>query len=461
MSVAPPRVLVVDDEEALRKILGRLLERNGFVVRCAENGEKALEEVISHPPDLILLDVRMPGISGLEVLERVREMDATLPVVLITAYADIHESVTAMKAGAFDYLPKPFDHETVLWVARRALAQTRARRTPISGGSTPRNTFSLLEAMGRSSHIVELTANVNKVANSDLSVLVLGETGTGKELVARAIHAASNRVDGPFVAVDCGAIPEHLLESELFGHERGAFTGADQQKPGKFEIAQGGTVFLDEIGNMAPISQAKFLRVIQDRRLYRVGGVKAIDVDIRFVAATNVELIETGFRHDLYYRLNEFPIIVPPLRERREDIPYLARRFVEMANIELGKAVCGLREDALELLAKHSWPGNVRELRSIIRRATLLAGEQIVASDLRLHQLNVSSTTNNRCEPVGQRSLSDIVKDVVEQTEREVIAEALRCAGGNKAKTARLLQVDYKTLHSKVKKYQLVTEDAD
>ena len=453
-------VLVVDDEEEIRKILSRILEQEGFKVVTAPNGQQAMQKICFDAPDAVLLDVRMPGLNGMEVLKKIKEIDDNIPVVLITAYADIHQAVEATKEGAYDYLAKPFDNNEVVWIVRRALAEGELKRNLKSINDSYSGNFGLIENMGPSDKIARLVADIHRVAKSDFSVVIIGETGSGKELVARAIHGDSARAEAPFMAVDCGAIPEPLLESELFGHEKGSFTGAERQKLGKFELAHGGTLFMDEIANMPPGSQAKFLRVIQDRKLYRVGGVKPVDVDIRLIVATNQDLQEMAvagtFRKDLYYRLSEFTINVPPLRERKEDIPYLAKRFLDLANIELNKVITGFTDEAVETLMSNNWPGNVRQLRSVIRRATLVVSETITEKDLNIKRASVPGLAFSpkvQGMPWKNASLSEIVQQSVLAVEKEVLNEVLRFTGGNKARAARLLQVDYKTIHTKVKKF--------
>lgn len=457
------RVLVVDDEEEIRKILSRILEKEGFKVITALDGQQALQRICNDAPDIILLDVRMPGLNGMEVLKKIREIDDDLPVVLVTAYADIHQAVEAMKEGACNYLAKPFDNNEVVWITSRALAEGKLRRNLKSINDRYKENLSLIESMGPSDKIGRLAADVHRVAKSDFSVVVMGETGSGKELVARAVHGDSARAAAHFMPVDCGAIPENLLESELFGHEKGSFTGADRQKLGKFELARGGTLFMDEIGNMPPGSQAKFLRVIQDRKLYRVGGTKPVNVDIRLIVATNQDLLEMAaggtFRDDLYYRLSEFTINVPPLRERKEDIPYLAKRFLYLANIELKKLITGFSDEALEALMSYNWPGNVRQLRSVIRRAALVARETITEKDLSIKRASapgLAFSPKVQGTPWKNASLSEIVRQSVLAVEKEVLTEVLKFTGGNKARAARLLQVDYKTIHTKVKKFDIL-----
>jgi len=460
MAERKSRVLVADDEEEIRKILSNILEKEGFEVITASDGEQAMQKICSDIPDAVLLDVRMPGLNGMEVLKKIKAIEENLPVVLVTAYADTHQAVEAMKEGAYDYLAKPLDNNEVVWITSRALAEGKLRRNLKSINDRYKGNFSLIESMGPSDKIGRLAADVHRVAKSDFSVIIMGETGSGKELVARAIHGDSARVEAPFVAVDCGAIPENLLESELFGHEKGSFTGADRQTAGKFESAHGGALFMDEIGNMPLGSQAKVLRVIQDRKLYRVGGNKPVPVDIRLIVATNQNLQEMAsngkFRKDLYYRLSEFTICVPALRERKEDIPYLAKRFLDLANIELNKMITGFTDAAVETLMSYDWPGNVRQLRSVIRRATLVARDEITEKDLsitRTEAPGLAFSPKVHGTPWKNASLSEIVQQSVLAVEREVLKEVLRFTGGNKAKAARLLQVDYKTVHTKVKKF--------
>ena len=455
-----PRVLVADDEEEIRKILSNILEKEGFKVITAPDGKQAMEKIYFDTPDAVLLDVRMPGLNGMDVLKKIKAIDGNLPVVLVTAYADTRQAVEAIKEGAYDYLAKPFDNNEVVWITSRALAEGELRKNLKSINNRYKGNFHLIESMGPSDKIGRLAADVHRVAKSDFSVIITGETGSGKELVARAIHGDSARAEAPFVAVDCGAIPENLLESELFGHEKGSFTGADRQTAGKFESAHGGTLFMDEIGNMPLGSQAKVLRVIQDRKLCRVGGNKPLPVDIRLIVAANQNLLDMAangaFRKDLYYRLSEFTIYVPALRERKEDIPYLAKRFLDMANVELNKTITGFTDAAVETLMSYDWPGNVRQLQSVIRRATLVARDEIIEKDLGVKRAEAPGLTFSpkvQGTPWKNASLGEIVQQSVLAVEKEVLKEVLRFTGGNKAKAARLLQVDYKTVHTKVKKF--------
>lgn len=452
------RILIVDDEEYIRASLSRVMKTEGFKVQVAHNGATGLKMIQEGLPEVLLVDFKMPGMDGMEVLRRAKELYSDLPVILITAYADVQGAVDAMRAGAHDYLAKPFDHHEVIRVVRRALAERELKQKLKNLSSQLEDTLSLRKVMGPSDAIGRLISDVNRVAKSDFTVVILGETGSGKELVARAIHHGSHRSEGPFVAIDCGAIPETLLESELFGHEKGAFTGAVVQKPGKFEAAKGGTLLLDEISNMPLSSQVKLLRALQEKKVCRVGGTKPIDVDVRLLVASNQDLgsaIASGaFRSDLFYRLNEFTITIPSLRERKGDIPYLAKRFLETTNIELDKGVKGLSESATEALLAHDWPGNVRQLRSTIRRAVLLADEMITEMHLDMTKVSGFSQGNTQETegvPWEGSSLKEIIRHNTLGIEREVLIKALKYTGGNKAKAARLLQIDYKTIHTKVK----------
>ena len=461
--------LVVDDEEDARSNLTHILEREGINVTTAADGYEGIRKLqtLSPRPKVVLLDVGMPGIDGMEVLRQIRQMNDDLPVVLITGHADIHQSVEAMKDGAYDYLAKPFDNSEVARITLRALSDGQLREHKVTSGEQSEY-LSLFESMGPSNSIARIAADVHRVAKSDFSVLLIGETGAGKELVASAIHRSSPRLNAPIVTVDCGAIPEALLESELFGHEKGSFTGADRQKLGKFEVANGGTLFLDEVANLPLSSQAKLLRAIQSRTIQRIGGTTPIRVDFRLIAATNRslrELVVSGaFREDLYYRLCDFTIEIPSLRERKEDILYLSKRFLDMTEAELGKQTKGLSEEAVEALISYNWPGNVRELKSVIRRAALMTKGAISEKDLDIEPCGTLvpiSALQGEGLPWKSASLRDIVQKSVIEVERRVIISVLQYTGGNKAKAARLLQIDYKTMHSKVKQFGIQAGGGD
>ena len=451
-------VLIVDDDQDLREILARLVRKEGFTPLTAADGGSALELLRLQGAEVMLADVHLPDRDGLELLQKAREMDADLPVIMITAYAGVNQAVAAMRAGAYDYLAKPFQHREVIRLLRRALEERQRRRGSETGPARDSGCC-LRESMGPSNAVGRLITDVNRVAQSDFSVVILGETGSGKELVAAAIHRCSPRAAGPSVAVDCGAIPESLLESELFGYEKGAFTSADAKKVGKLEVARGGTLFLDEISNLPPGSQAKLLRVLQEKTIQRLGGTIPLKVDIRLLCATNQDLEEVvaagSFRRDLYYRLNEFSIQLPPLRERQEDIPYLAGRFLDQTNAELHKEVQGFSGSALEALSSYLWPGNVRQLRSVIRRAVLLARDLITPGHLNIMGTGAPAQSMPPLAPASWResSLKEIVRLNVDRVEKEVLTQVLQHTHGNKAKAARMLSIDYKTMHLKVKQH--------
>ena len=458
-------ILIVDDEEMMCLVLSGVFEDAGYRVRTANNGEQALKQIGERLPDIVLLDIIMPGLGGLEVLRRLKSLDSDIPVVLMTAMAGVTGAVEAMRNGAFDYVSKPFENHNLLQVIHRALKQrmpTASRSVQIAGDAQQ---DPILFNMGTSEVIAELAARTRRVAKSNFDVLITGETGSGKELIARAIHSMSGRADKPLVPIDCGAIPETLLESELFGHEEGAFTDAKSQKKGKFEIAQGGTVFLDEVPNMSWSAQAKLLRAIQDRAIFRVGGSKPINVDVRVIAASNTdfqELIENKtFRADLFYRLREFSIHVPALRERKSDIPYLIDKFIQATNDELGKNISGCSSSAMEMIMMADWPGNVRQLRSAIRGAVLQANKVIDVEHLELLENGQGSGSGSagamipQGEDWSKAPLKDHVKKHIAQIEKQIIFETLKSTRWNKAKASRVLQIAYNTLLSKISEYDL------
>jgi len=459
MSEREPLILIVNDDEDMVDFLVRIVRSEGFKVLTANKRETALVMIGSEKPDLMLLDSNMESMDGMELLRQAKVISQDLPVIFLSNHRDTHGAVMAIKAGAYDYLTKPFQSNELMQVIHQAFEERTLGRKVKNLSNRLQEARSLKETMGPSDRVTRIISEVNRVAESDFTVVITGETGSGKELIARAIHEASPRSKAPFIPVDCGAIPETLLESELFGHERGAFTGAEVQKPGKFELAQGGTLFLDEISNMPLGSQAKLLRVIQEKKVYRVGGTKPISVNVRLLVASNQDLHvlteSDSFRRDLFYRLNEFSIGVPPLRERKEDIPYLAKRFLDLANIELKKNVRGFSESALNMMFNYPWPGNVRQLRSTIRRAALLADELITEKHLDLKRVPVPGlafTPKVEGTPWKGLSLREIVEQSTTAVEREVLTQVLKNTGGNKAKAARLLKMDYKTIHVKLKK---------
>ncbi len=464
MTSVGSRVLIVDDENETCALISQCLQREGLTPIVAHSGEVGVEKVRTEHPDTMVVGMKLPGIDGMQVLKAAKAVDEDLPVILITGYPEVPGAVAAMRAGAHDYLAKPLKHHEVLRVVFRALNELALKRKLRRLSSQIENEISLRESMGSSGAVTRLLSDVTRVAKTNFSVLIQGETGSGKELVAAAIHRLSHRCGAPFLAVDCGAIPETLLESELFGHEKGAYTGADKRKNGKFEMAQGGTLFLDEVANLPLGSQAKLLRVLQEKTIYRVGGTQPIGADVRVLAACNKDLHHLGesgsFRSDVYFRLNEFSIWVPPLRERREDILYLAKRFVDVTNIELQKDVKGFTQAAVDTLLTYDWPGNVRQLRSMIRRGVLLADDLITDQHLGIHwaspQAAVACPEGDKQtqDPLrGDLTFKEIMHRKIVATEMEILAQVLRETGGNKAKAARLLHIDYKTIHSKVRQY--------
>jgi two-component system nitrogen regulation response regulator GlnG len=464
------RILIADDDSSMARLLGSVVSREGLTPLLAKDGAEALQLVRAGDPDVLLTDTRMPGMDGMELMRKAKEINPELPVILMTGFAQVQGAVEALRAGAHDYLAKPFEHQQVLRVVLRALNERRLKLELKHLVDHVHHVLSPRETFGPSGAIGKVIADIERVAKSNFSVLIVGETGSGKEVVARAIHQASNRARQPFVPVDCGAIPEALFESELFGHERGAFTGADQKTVGKIEEAHTGTLFLDEIPNMPLASQAKLLRVLQEKTLYRLGGVKPIHVDTRMLTASGQDLEALcdhgSFRSDLYFRLNEYTISIPPLRKRCEDIPYLAKRFMDIANIELSKFVRGFSPPAVEAMLAYRWPGNVRQLRSVVRRGVLMAedviSEEHLGLGLKHGKPSVDEGQAERSSTPGrgrsELSLREIVRSNTVHVERTAIVDALRTSGGNKAKAARLLQVDYKTLHSKVKEYGIQNE---
>jgi len=452
------KLLVIDDDEISCRLMEAIFAPRGFEVLMAHDGPAGIERIAKDDPDIVFLDLKLPGLSGIEVLEKVRVSHPELPVLVLTAHGEAKTAVRATQLGAVDYLTKPIDHEEIVLVVRRAL-ETRElqievedlRRRVGEGGG-------LAVQMGSSPKAREIVDQVRVVAVSNFTVLILGETGTGKELVAQAIHRQSERRSKPFVALDCGAIPEALLESELFGHEKGAFSGADRRTEGRFKLAEGGTFFLDEIGNLSLGLQAKLLRVLDSRQVQAVGSTKPRSLDVRFVAATNFDLKARvhamEFRADLYFRLAQYTISLPPLRDRPADIPYLAQRFLEEASVELRKPVQQIVPEAVEMLQEHAWPGNVRELRNVIRQAVLTTKNLVIGQEVLRPLLGRPARPGNAVSTgscVGERSLKEVADEAASEAERRAICETLRTTKGNKSQAAKTLRTDFKTLHVKMK----------
>ncbi len=443
-------VLVVDADPAVGKILSALLTQAGFRTRLAASGQAAVAALEASPADLVITDVRMEGMDGLELLSRVRGQFPEIPVIVLTAHGTVPLAVEAMRAGAADFMLKPFDREEVLFTVRKALAQPADE--PV-GGPSPRGENQLL---GGSPPMEEVLSLLRKVAPGSATVLLRGESGVGKELAARAIHQLSPRRQAPFVAVHCAALPEALLESELFGYEKGAFTGAASRKPGRVELAEGGTLFFDEVGEISPAVQVKLLRLLQEKEFERVGGVETTRADVRFVAATHrplEEWVQQGkFREDLFYRLNVVPIVLPPLRERREEIPLLASHFSKVYGKANGKPDAAFEKEALTLLSKQPWPGNVRELQNFVERLILLSdGEVLRVSDIeRELGRRLGLPTRTPAEDPG-----GTLEAQRRQVEREAIVSALREAKDNRTAAARLLGISRRTFYNKLEEHGL------
>ena len=450
-------MLVADDDATHREVLRTLLEEWGYAVREAVDGEHAVALCREQSFDLVLMDVRMPKKSGLEALKEIKVHNPAVPVLIMTAFSDVAAAVEAIKSGAYDYLTKPLDFEKLKVVLRNVFAHVGLIRENATLSRSLAATEAQTGMVGRSESMRALWEMVRTIAPTDATVLITGESGTGKELVAKAVHAAGRRARGPFVAVNCAALTESLLASELFGHEKGAFTGADKKHEGHFLKADGGTIFLDEIGEMPLSMQVKLLRVIQEREVLSVGGNKAVPVDVRIIAATNRDLareVAAGtFREDLYYRLNVVTLALPPLRERADDIPLLAQYFMARFADKNNKKIKGFTPGAMDRLVRYAWPGNVRELENVIERASiLLLGEHISEREL-----------PERFAPARGDALTDALTTdcpTLEDVERAVILKTLKRFGGNKTEAAKALGITRKTLHAKLSKYQSAQEDA-
>ncbi len=459
------KILAVDDNKAECTLLEMALGNGrNFEVLTATSGRSALDQAVRCAPDAVVLDLLLPDISGLEVLKELKKSQPTLPVIMLTGLSDVRKAVEAIQMGADNFLTKPFEDDHLRVILRHAVEQNDLlKEVSALRRKAGRMGPALSRMAGKSPAIREVVEFIRKVAESNLTVLVQGETGTGKEPAARALHEESSRRDGPFVAVDCGALPENLLESELFGHEKGAFSGADRRKPGQFELAAGGTLFLDEIGNLSLALQAKLLRVLQERQVRPVGAAKVFAVDARIIAASNTPLegaAKSGqFRQDLYYRLAECTLQLPPLRNRREDIAPLAQTFREEACKEFQRPVTAISEEALALLEEHAWPGNVRELRNVLRQGVLMTPDSTIHGE-QISALLGATGGSEAPAPLEVpmlpgMPLRKIVEGAAEQVERQVISNALRSTQGNKSQAAKALDVDYKTLRLKIKKYGL------
>jgi DNA-binding NtrC family response regulator len=457
---AQPSILVVDDESGILDALRILLRGEGFDVVTAQGGKAGLEQLKASAPDIVLTDIKMPGVSGSDVLSAVREQDPETPVILMTAQASLQSAIQAVNQGAFYYIQKPFSNDDLLAICRRAVEQRRlkAENKQLKQEIRRRERSGLVKPLGKSKVFQDVLRLAEQVAPTESTVLIRGESGTGKEVIARFLHELSARSEGPFLSLNCGALPESLLESELFGHVKGSFTGAVRDKQGLFAAARGGTFFLDEIGEMSPATQVKLLRVLQEREAIPVGGTEAIPVDVRVVAATNRDLEEDirrgRFRSDLYYRLNVIAIYLPPLRDRRDDIPIFVEAFLKKIAQTHGEPLKRLGDATIQAILAYDWPGNVRELENALERAVVLTkGEAIDGSAM------PDKLTERRAEPlVSERSHANPTLDVIE---RAYITWVLHSEGGNKTRAAEVLGIDPSTLYRKLSRYEGAPNAAD
>ncbi|OGW08766.1 MAG: Fis family transcriptional regulator [Nitrospinae bacterium RIFCSPLOWO2_12_39_16] len=454
-------ILIIDDEKSMREFLSIMLEKEGYRTIAIDNGNDALKFIKDNDYDLIITDIKMPKITGIDILRESMTLHQNTPVIMITAFASTEVAVEAMKLGAHDYITKPFNVDEIKIIIKNAIEKKSLFDENIFLKEELKGRYHFSNIVGKSEKIQKIFELIQKVANGKSTVLITGESGTGKELVAKAIHHNSNRRDKPFVSISCGAIPETLLESELFGHQKGAFTSADSDKKGLFEIADGGTFFLDEVTEAPPSIQAKLLRVLQEKEFKRVGGVKDIKVDVRVIAATNKnlhKLIEEGkFREDLYYRLNVIPIELPSLRERKVDIPLLVSHFINKYNSINKKGIKGIRPEAMEMLERYIWRGNVRELENVIERAVTLETNDNIQADSLSDEIR-----NYRVEHL--KTISEIpsegvnLEDYITKIEKDIILSALEKTGWVKKKAAELLNMSFRSFRYKLQKYDIEKE---
>jgi nitrogen regulation protein NR(I) len=465
---AAARILLIEDDSGITNTLQRVLAAEGHEVAIEKRGDDGLARAIKDPFNLVITDLKLPGLNGLELVRQLHAAKPRLPIILVTAFGTTETAIEAMKVGAYDYLLKPFDIPQLIELVHKAADSNRRMSEPVGLGEASQSRDALV---GRSQAMQDIYKEIGRVASKPVTVLVRGETGTGKELIARAIYQHSDRANAPFIAINCAAIPETLLESELFGHERGAFTGADAKRIGRFEQADHGTIFLDEIGDLTPGTQAKLLRVLQEKTLQRLGGKETIPVDVRVVAATHRDLEtairEKQFREDLYYRLNVVAITLPPLRHRREDVPDLVRYFLGKHGPDLGNTSPSIHPEAVEFLQSQSWPGNVRELENVMRKALLAAqGYTINLDHVRAALNKIGGEVYSAIRPFGEYvdellaaarrgEITDAHARVLETAERELFARAIQQARGNQAKAARWLGISRITMKAKLVQFGL------
>jgi len=439
------RILIVDDEFSVRNSLKAWFQDEGYTVDAASSGKEALAKLAESQWDVFFLDLKMPGMSGIELQKKIKEIQPDSTTIMITAFASVESAVEAMQNGAYDYLSKPFDPDHLALLVRNIIERKKLKEETLNLKKTLDNVYTSKEIIGESAGLKKMMEDIRAVADTGSTVLIRGESGTGKELVARAIHANSKRRYAPIVTINCGALPESILESELFGHEKGAFTGAQYARKGKFEMADGGTIFLDEIGNISPKIQMELLRVLEEKKFFRLGGSKEIKADFRTIAATNKDLeeaMEQGeFRNDLYYRLNVFVIEIPPLRERKSDIPLLAQHFLNVFTAQMNKPIAKINSKAMKLLVDHDWPGNVRELENAIERAVVICkGKEILSNDFPFSHGQIDEESTD---------------DSLDALQKKHIKKILDHTGWNISKAAIALQIDRVTLYNKINKYNL------
>ena len=452
MSEKKAKILIADDEPGIRRVICLLLEDEGYEVKAVENGQEAVDALLQFQPDLVLLDQQMPVMTGVEALEKIKSLHPNQIVIFVTAFGSVSLAVDAVKKGAYDFIEKPFDNDNLVLTVNRAIEHGRLKNeiTVLHKRlSATRQTI-----VGESFALKQLLAQIQKVAQTDVTVLIYGESGTGKELIAKTLHENSSRSEKPFVAVNCGAIPLSLMESELFGHEKGAFTDAKESRPGIFEQANGGTLFLDEIGELHIDAQVKLLRILEDRKVTRIGSKKSIPVDVRIVAATNrnleEEVLNNRFRLDLLYRLNVFTAHIPPLRERKEDIPLLVDFFINRYNQLLNMKIRSISKEAIDYIHAYHWPGNIRDLENAIQSAMILSPDGMIRPEqlpLRIKGYPPETSTS------ANETMGNGIKEVNAQVERELILEALKKNRYNRTLTALALNISRKTLFNKMRRY--------
>jgi len=453
-------ILIVDDDKDLQQTLSFILESEGYKVFSAENGKQAIKEVQNKSPNIVLLDIRLPDMSGMKILEKLKKTkpDYNGSIIMLTAYGDIKGAIKAMKLGAFDYLTKPFDNEELIITIQKAIQTQRLSREIKHLKQQLREKITSENLMGKSAQIKKVLKQINLVAPTNMSVIIQGESGTGKEVIANLIQRKSHRKDKPFIPIDCGAIPDTLVESELFGYDRGAFTGADKTKEGKFELANDGTLFLDEITNLPADAQAKLLRAIEEKNITHIGGKKTISVDVRIIATTNINILNAvnqgKFREDLFHRLNQFKVLLPTLQERKDDIPILAKIFLDEANKELKKNIKDFSSEALMLLLNYIWPGNVRELKHVIKRAVLLEDTNYIKpNNIILESLKLNSSILNY--KIFQQNEHISFDEIIKKVESDLISKVIEQANGNKLEAAKILDMNVRTLYRKMKELNL------